>query len=108
MREPYGEGLANHTGPKSCGGGSNATAEALTGVRAGQVLSREILLTSGCRRCGTLRKAISGMSLAREMPGPCAVKDLAHVRKHLMREPGDPMIAFSMRVFQATLGSLRT
>jgi hypothetical protein len=44
MKEPYGEGVANHTGPESCGGGSNATAEALTGERAGQVLSREILL----------------------------------------------------------------
>jgi RNA-directed DNA polymerase len=44
MKEPYGEGVANHTGPESCGDGSNAAAEALTGVRAGQVLSREILL----------------------------------------------------------------
>jgi RNA-directed DNA polymerase len=46
MKESYGEGLANHICPESCGGGSNATAEALTGVRAGQVLSREILLKS--------------------------------------------------------------
>jgi len=44
MKEPYGEGVANRTGLESCGGGSNAMAEALTGVRAGQVLSREILL----------------------------------------------------------------
>ncbi len=43
MKEPYAEGLANHTGPESCGGGSDARVEALTGVRAGQVLSREIL-----------------------------------------------------------------
>jgi len=27
MREPYGEGVAGLTGPKSCGGGSNAAAE---------------------------------------------------------------------------------
>jgi len=40
MKESYGEGLANHTGPESCGDGSNATAEALTGVCTGQVLSR--------------------------------------------------------------------
>jgi len=42
MKESYGEGVANHTGPASCvdpqGGG-----EALAGVRAGRVLSREIL-----------------------------------------------------------------
>jgi hypothetical protein len=46
MKEPYGEGVATHTGPELCGGGSNAMAEALTGVRAGRVLSREILLKS--------------------------------------------------------------
>lgn len=47
MEESYGEGLANHTGPESCGGDSNVTAEALTGVRTGQVLSREILFNFG-------------------------------------------------------------
>ena len=36
MKESYGEGVAIHTGPESCGGGSNAMAEALTGVRAGR------------------------------------------------------------------------
>ena len=46
MKESYDEGLANYIGPESCGDGSNAMAEALTGVRAGQVLSREILLKS--------------------------------------------------------------
>jgi hypothetical protein len=46
MKESYDEGLANHIGSESCGGGSNAMAEALTGVRAGRVLSREILLKS--------------------------------------------------------------
>ena len=41
MKESYGEGLATHTGPESCGGARKSSAEALTGVRAGQVLSRE-------------------------------------------------------------------
>ncbi|KKK67911.1 hypothetical protein LCGC14_2949350 [marine sediment metagenome] len=43
MKESYGEGVAIYTGPESCGGYSNVMAEALTGVHAGQVLSREIL-----------------------------------------------------------------
>ena len=47
MKESYGEGLATHIGSESCGGGSNAMAEALTGVHAGQVLSREILFNFG-------------------------------------------------------------
>jgi len=46
MKESYDEGLANHIGPESCGGGSNAMAEALTRENAGRVLSREILLKS--------------------------------------------------------------
>jgi hypothetical protein len=37
MQESYGEGLATHTGPESCA----AVREALTGVRAGRVYSRE-------------------------------------------------------------------
>src|ERR1700687_6147585 len=41
MKESYGEGLATHTGPESCGGARKSTAEALTGVRAGRVFSRE-------------------------------------------------------------------
>ena len=44
MKEPYGEGLASHIGPESCVSGREARDEALTGVRAGRVLSREILL----------------------------------------------------------------
>ena len=42
MKEPYGEGVANHAGPESCGDGSNAMAEALTGEYAGGLLSSEI------------------------------------------------------------------
>ncbi len=37
MQESYGEGLAAHIGPESCA----AVREALTGVRAGRVFSRE-------------------------------------------------------------------
>jgi hypothetical protein len=37
MKESYGEGRATHTGPESCA----AVREALTGVRAGRVFSRE-------------------------------------------------------------------
>jgi RNA-directed DNA polymerase len=42
MRVSYGEGLAAHTGPESCTGAGNRSREALTGERAGWVLSREI------------------------------------------------------------------
>jgi len=41
MQESYGEGLASHTGPESCVGVREDAGEALTGGRAGRVLSRE-------------------------------------------------------------------
>ena len=42
MKESYGEGVATHTSPESCVVAGNRGHEALTGVRAGRVLSREI------------------------------------------------------------------
>ena len=41
MQKSYGEGLATHTGPESCGVACKGGVEALTGVRAGRVFSRE-------------------------------------------------------------------
>jgi hypothetical protein len=41
MKESYGEGIASHTGPESCVAACEGSGEALTGVRAGRVLSRE-------------------------------------------------------------------
>ncbi len=41
MKESYGEGLATHTAPESCGVTREGGVEALTGVRAGRVFSRE-------------------------------------------------------------------
>jgi hypothetical protein len=41
MKESYGKGLATPTGPESCGVARKGGVEALTGVRAGRVLSRE-------------------------------------------------------------------
>jgi hypothetical protein len=41
MKESYGEGLATHAAPESCGAACEGSVEALTGERAGRVLSRE-------------------------------------------------------------------
>lgn len=64
MRTPNIEGVAIHGGPESCVGVCEGGGEALTGVRAGQPLSREITV-SGCRRRLTRRKATSPAALAR-------------------------------------------
>jgi hypothetical protein len=44
MKEPYSEGIASHAGPESCMDGREAGREALTGVWAGRVLSRVIII----------------------------------------------------------------
>ena len=54
MKESYGEGIASHTGPKSCVGARKGEGEALTGVHTGPVLSREIVAPP---RGGLLRGA---------------------------------------------------
>jgi len=52
MKESYVEGLATHDGPESCGVARKGGAEALTGVRAGRVLSRERNLLRGADAVG--------------------------------------------------------
>jgi hypothetical protein len=55
MKESYAEGLAIHSGPESCVTAREGSGEALTGVRAGRVFSRERTLLRGAdavRRSG--------------------------------------------------------
>jgi len=93
MKESYVEGLAAHSGPESCVVVREDGGEALTGVRAGRVFSRETAIPPGRRRRRSERKATPGVSLSRDALGSRAVRDPEHVRKHLAREPGDPLFA---------------
>jgi RNA-directed DNA polymerase len=52
MKVSRSEGLANHTGPESCGAAREDGVEALTGEGAGRVFSRE---TSTLRNADALR-----------------------------------------------------
>ena len=75
MKEPYGEGLASHTGPESWGCSREVAFQALTGARAGRPLSREIT-SSGCRRRGKARKATPLLPLdARQYEDPARSKN---------------------------------
>jgi hypothetical protein len=47
MKESYVEGLAAHSGPESCVVAREGHGEALTGVRAGRVSSRERVFLRG-------------------------------------------------------------
>ena len=62
----------------------------------------------GCRRCKEKRKATPGASISRDAAGPRAVRDPVHVRKHLAREPGDPVSAQRRMTPWAASGSPRT
>jgi len=94
MQESYGEGVASHTGPESCANDREVVGEALTGVRAGRVWSREILFNFRVLTLWDRWKARLGGSIARDPLRPCAVGDPEHVRKHPTREPGGPVSAF--------------
>ena len=52
MKESYVKGLAAHSGPESCVVARKGRGEALTGVRAGRVLSRERNLLRGADAVG--------------------------------------------------------
>ncbi len=57
MKESYGEDLASHTDPESCTVAREGGREALTGVCAGELLSREIIRVQGADAvsvCGRL------------------------------------------------------
>ena len=108
MKESYDEGVASHIDPESCARAREGSGEALTGARAGRVLSRGMVLDSRVPTSWTWRKATRCTSIAREVHGPCAVVDPGHTRKHLARESGDPMTAFGFKGIEAASGSPRT
>jgi len=94
MKEPYGEGVASHSGLESWGRRREAAAQALTEVRAGRVLSREIcqfwVPTASMRSEGT----IGGAAIARRSPDPtrsetpCTSGNFRHGNREIPRLAG--------------------
>jgi hypothetical protein len=92
MRTLYVEGVATHDGPESCVGVRKGGGEALTGVRAGPVLSREIMefgvptLSNEVEGHTAGRVIASGLRTLRgRRPGactesPCARTGISHAR----------------------------
>jgi RNA-directed DNA polymerase len=93
MKESYAEGLATHGGPESCGVSCKGFVEALTGVRAGRVFSRE---RSKLRDADAVRIA-EGITVAhryREMrPGlarsetPCTYGNTSRENREVLGSP---------------------
>jgi RNA-directed DNA polymerase len=86
MKAPYIEGIANHDDPESCAAVRKDCREALTGARAGWVLSRENGLSQGADAvipCG--RQHLLGR-YGKAEPRPCAVADPTHARNLSARD----------------------
>lgn len=99
MREPYAEGLATHGGPESCGRAREDAPEAFDrGTYRPGIEPRNLPGYRGPKPW-TWRKATPTTANARRaVGGPGEVEDPEHVRKHLAREPGDPVTALERMV----------
>lgn len=87
MRVSYSEGVAIHTAPESCAVPREGQGEALTGDRAGWVLSRESLVR-GADAVETAEGHMEGSVKASALSTPRGLRP-QHVRTLLAREPGD-------------------
>jgi len=95
MKESYTKGVATHRGPESWGVARKGSTQALTGVRAGKVSSREIMYrratgSSEWRR-GSGPGSQHGQRRCREhLAGSARSETLCMHAKLHAREPGDP------------------
>ena len=84
MKESYGEGVATHTDPKSCGGAREGAVEASTGARAGRALSREITSLRGADaveaggRPHRLRRYREAWPVPARSETPCTYANTSH------------------------------
>jgi hypothetical protein len=89
MKESYGEGLATHTDPESCGAACEGRVEALTRARAGRVFSREITFLRGAdavRRSGRLHSAHRYRETRRDparSETPCTYGSTSHENREI-------------------------
>ena len=100
MKESYGEGLATHTGPESCGAAREGGDEAWTGERMGRVFSRERTLLRDADAVGEAEGHIRCADIARRTgvprgqrprartETPCAGTGRSRVRPELRAAPG--------------------
>lgn len=93
MKEPHGEGAANHTGPEPCGVSRKGDVEALAGERTGQAIEPRKVPSFGTPTMlfdaegNTLRNASASCEGVPRGRRPW------HARMHFAREPGDPVVA---------------
>jgi hypothetical protein len=93
MKESYGEGLATHADPESCGAAREGGVEALTGARAGWVCSRERTSLRGAdavRRSGRPHPAHRYREMRRDpawSETPCTYGHASHENREILCPP---------------------
>ena len=85
MKESHVKGLATHSGPESCVVAREGRGEALTGERAGRVLSRERRSLRGADAVGESGRPHPGHRY-REMPGNPARSETPSMYGNTSRE----------------------
>ena len=93
MKESYAEGLASHSGPESCGASCKGSAEALAGVRAGRVLSRERWSLRDADAVGRSGRHHRAHRYRQMRPGParsetlCTYGNTSHENREVLGSP---------------------
>jgi RNA-directed DNA polymerase len=93
MKESYVEGLATHNGPESCGAAREGCVEALTGVRAGRVFSRERTFLRDADAVGVSGRLHRARRYREERQGParsetpCTYGNTSHGNREVPRSP---------------------
>src|SRR3990172_11510810 len=99
MKESCGEGVATHTDPESCGAACKGGVEALTGVRAGRVFSRERHFLRGAdavRRSGRPHPSHRYRETRRDparSETPCTYGDTSHENREIHWLPATMAVA---------------
>ena len=88
MRVHCGEGVANHIGPEPCARVREDVGEASAGERTGQPSSRETVLIPSADDVCLSEGNTAGRATASARPTRRGLRPW-HVRKFLVREPGD-------------------
>jgi hypothetical protein len=85
----HDEGVANRIDPESCANTREGIGEALTGGRAGEVLSGESNVVRGADAVVACRRQQARVRHRKDLGHPASSLDPEHVRRSLVREPGD-------------------
>ena len=108
MKESYVKGLAAHSGPESCVAAREGRGEALTGERAGRVLSRESNILRGADAVEVRGRPHPGHRY-REMPGdparsetPCMYGNTSRENREIPCPPAADGVAGRVGKFKDT------